>query len=1202
MTDDNIDAFTTFVSINCRKSFVAHSELNKHILSNTIIFIQEPHCFNGRVSTVGEGLRVLCSGHSPRAAIAFPSNLSVAHLTQFSSRDLSVAIADFSGKNSILIISIYSESRDPVPLPELRSIFEYAEQNSLHVVLGGDTNAHSELWGYPASDPRAEAFESVLVPAGLVVENADLGSTWNNDRGSESTIDIIATSSTLQHFSKQIYMTKFTGSDHNMLSLDIDFKPKTRVVRPIGCTDWTKFKQLLSRRWIAPDVWNEVTLSRETDLLTKDIQNAFKAACPLKPRNGPRPVGRFNWWTTELSELKREYRKAKSKARRTQFEPDYAAMKETRTKYNRMIKKTKRDKEREEHEKLQRSDISILSKLITKKTLPSVPVFPAQDGAAGTPASTLSVLKDAHFPSATTVPGVREVRLRNFTNDHVRDSFKFVSCMNIKRAFNRFGPFKAPGLDEISPRLIYQFPDVLIKRVQLIYKAMLCLETTPDIWRESKVSFLAKQNRENHETPKDFRPITLQSFLLKGLERLVLWHLECKYLRTKPLSPHQHAFRYNHSCDSATSALSDFVEGALERKEKAIMVFLDIQGAFDNVDPDKAMDQARKRGFPPWFCNWYGDFLKNRSCVLSFGSETMTIFLSMGVLQGSILAPLIFTICVDPLLITLNIGRKRAFGFADDIAGGVRGKNIKWLTLCAQTLLRDCEAWAQDFGLSFSATKSQVMVFGCNERPELKLCGSVLPVVDNSTYLGMKFDKKLNFNMHVESKIAKGKKVLAQVRTYLGQHWGFRPSLTRDLINSTLISYLSYGSHLWSHKISKKNEQKLRKLHRLAVLCVAPVLNGTPTAGLEVIYNMPPLSLLLQQRSLCTYFRLRLQPTCVGGHLGFWRGKAGELDLSNMEFDNRKSVTTGPDFNIITQVDNHEGPKVNAITVYTDGSLQKHDSGSAVGFGVQVYEGLTESLSLSEPLPNYCTVFQAEMAALNVAARELLKSGVKDQNIQFYSDSLSSLLALDNMVMASGLTEDTQFLLNTLSRRNISLTLEWVKAHVGTEGNEKADALAKEGTTLLMPSRVTVNPGSGLYKARSRLQLRRKWEEAWKNSTPYRQSKQFFPQLSEQNSEDLLKLSRIKLGTVVKFLTGFNRLKAHASNCALILDDSCRHCEEEREEAFHLITECPALDVKRREIFLDKLPFGGDWSVKNLVKFIDIPSVSKSLEDPNNVL
>jgi len=50
----------------------------------------------------------------------------------------------------------------------------------------------------------------------------------------------------------------------------------------------------------------------------------------------------------------------------------------------------------------------------------------------------------------------------------------------------------------------------------------------PEKWKTSKVVFIPKVGKTDYSNAKNFRPISLMSFLLKGLERMLLWFLEEK--------------------------------------------------------------------------------------------------------------------------------------------------------------------------------------------------------------------------------------------------------------------------------------------------------------------------------------------------------------------------------------------------------------------------------------------------------------------------------------------------------------------------------------------------------------------------------------------------------------------------------------------------------------------------------------------------
>ena len=94
-------------------------------------------------------------------------------------------------------------------------------------------------------------------------------------------------------------------------------------------------------------------------------------------------------------------------------------------------------------------------------------------------------------------------------------------------------------------------------------------------------------------------------------------------------------------------------------------------------------------------------------------------------------------------------------------------------------------------------------------------------------------------------------------------------------------------------------------------------------------------------------------------------------------------------------------------------------------------------------MKDYCTVFQAETAAIKHAAQELIT--FNNQQITFWSDSLSALQALSNKIHNHKSINDCHKALIKLADEN-TVQLKWIKSHTGHWGNEKADELAKAGT------------------------------------------------------------------------------------------------------------------------------------------------------------
>ena len=158
--------------------------------------------------------------------------------------------------------------------------------------------------------------------------------------------------------------------------------------------------------------------------------------------------------------------------------------------------------------------------------------------------------------------------------------------------------------------------------------------------------------------------------------------------------------------------------------------------------------------------------------------------------------------------------------------------------------------------------------------------------------------------------------------------------------------------------------------------------------------------------------------------------------------------------------------------------------------------------------------------------------------------------------------------LEALARRN-RIKLFWVPGHSGIQGNEKADELARQGSSA---SYLGPEPVLGIPKcmARSALKLwiREKQNVHWRNRQGHRHSKAFIQGPSSKTAKELLMLSRNKLRITTGLLTGHMAVKCYLNKLNLYQGSlCCRLCDKDPETAEHIICHCEALDRKRHFLF-----------------------------------
>ncbi len=149
------------------------------------------------------------------------------------------------------------------------------------------------------------------------------------------------------------------------------------------------------------------------------------------------------------------------------------------------------------------------------------------------------------------------------------------------------------------------------------------LSYIPVLWRKSCTVFIPKPRKDDYAEPKSYRPISQTSFFFKMLELLVYWFLDEGVLWEHPLSDKQHVFRKGLSTEVALSKTINFLEQRVYKNRSALAVFLDIEGAFDNLNTNAAITGMERNHIPPMVTAWYSTYLRSRTLVAVYGGKQM---------------------------------------------------------------------------------------------------------------------------------------------------------------------------------------------------------------------------------------------------------------------------------------------------------------------------------------------------------------------------------------------------------------------------------------------------------------------------------------------------------------------------------------------------------------------------------------------------
>ena len=180
---------------------------------------------------------------------------------------------------------------------------------------------------------------------------------------------------------------------------------------------------------------------------------------------------------------------------------------------------------------------------------------------------------------------------------------------------------------------------------------------------------------------------------------------------------------------------------------------------------------------------------------------------------------------------------------------------------------------------------------------------------------------------HWNTKIPDNLKFLRNLANKMKQLHGPKPRLMKWIYTGTIRPRLTYGAMIWSHCTKTMTMMKqLYNLNRAACMMITLTTRSTPQASLEILYNIPPLDIHLQEIGLTTYARLQGQlgqpwhskSTFRIPHITFWGNLLKEA-LIEIEDDRCNTINWDKKYHVILSsfIHNRISIKPSEYTVYT---------------------------------------------------------------------------------------------------------------------------------------------------------------------------------------------------------------------------------------------------------------------------------------------
>ena len=1067
-------------------------------------FVNYSSSFKCRETRAGGGLAILI-----RSDVHF----SAKTLTLFPNGKLEVQAVTIQCEGSSLdILNIYNPNHN-ISITEFNFYFDQLSYNKLIV---GDFNAHHSLWDNrnPENTTGTHLVEAMTLSPDLsLLTPTNLNTYYHTAARRFFTIDLSLANSELLPLS-QVQLGADLGSDHNPIFTNLHFKPILRSFkrRPkwifTNSAQWEKWSKVLPTP--PPNVINEDCLDLSySNFCNNIIHSAEKCFRKSKPFNNPKYS--TPWWNNECNDAVRHRRHCKNLFHRHPTNHNLTQLRRAEAVVRQLTKKAKRSSLIQFSSTLNKNTPvkqvwSFLGKFAKRRApIPSHPII-AGDQVITAPIPKANEIgkfysnifnSNLHSLNETSLMIPISLAMSDDSLYHYNSPFLIHELNavldNLKSS--------TPGHDDLHNMMLKNLPlDYRNWALNLINKSFLSSHI-PQNWKQTIILPILKPNKSPLDVAS-YRPIALLPCFTKVMEKMICRRLNFVLELNNSFSRTQGGFRKRLSTHEQVARLENTIRHSIYNRKFCIALFFDLSHAYDGVWHSGLIYHLARSGVHGLLLSWLQEYLSNRKFnVLYEGEYSHDFNVSSGVPQGSILSPTLFNIMLSTIPHSEFVQTSE---YADDILIFCSGSSIPEITTQLQAYVNSLHSWFKQWGFKLNEQKTKGLIFSLRpfNPPTITIGNSPIQFVTEYKYLGLLLDApRLRWSPHIKYISAKVLKRVNVLKALSNKHWGADRTTLSRIYKAFVRSVLDYGS-IFYMSASPSTVLKLDKIQNSCLRIITGAMKSSPIVSLEVESNIPPLFLHRLSTLLNYYFRLAELPNeefllddlFRSNHSSYLLGWTSTVRSAPMLVRCRRALmqvqfpfcdlspsplqspippwidiqqflitefapdpihllTSNQCRNIFNHLSNTKYKSF--VHIYSDGSVLSGEKQSTSAGVVAHEDGFYMRRAFH--LPPAMSIFSAELFAINEALKYVHDDIPQAHGIAVFSDSQSSIAALQNPSKSSHI----HYLYNILSllfslQSRFPVFIQYVPSHRGIAGNELADQVARSGHDIEVTTDVPV--------------------------------------------------------------------------------------------------------------------------------------------------
>lgn len=375
---------------------------------------------------------------------------------------------------------------------------------------------------------------------------------------------------------------------------------------------------------------------------------------------------------------------------------------------------------------------------------------------------------------------------------------------------------KASGRDNIQPEMIKYMGEEGTKKLTEIMNEAIKSKKVPKEWNSGIILPIYK-NGDKREC-NNYRGITLSSIPGKILARIMEKRIRNKIEKT--IEDTQCGFRGGRSTQDLIFVIRQACEKLINKNRDIHVCFIDLEKAFDRIRREDIWTTLEKRGIDKETIEVVRALYKNnRNIVRTNNEESKEFITEIGVKQGCVLSPLLFSVVIDEAIKEAKKKMKKLklgywkmketqlteLMFADDMA--ILADSEENLQFNLDILNKELNKI--NMKINVDKTKSMIISSG-NKVHSIQINGQEIEQVDSYKYLGSIIESNGRIDKEINERMGKAGRIYNTMKTtFLGKR-EIPKNIKIEVIKKVVRPTILYSSESWT--LSGKQKTRINAI------------------------------------------------------------------------------------------------------------------------------------------------------------------------------------------------------------------------------------------------------------------------------------------------------------------------------------------------------------------------------------------------------